>query len=60
MAGEITMGEQVHIAVGATVRDDLNIGDRAVIGAGAAAVKDVPADTTVVGVPAKPMEPRSA
>jgi UDP-N-acetylbacillosamine N-acetyltransferase len=59
VAGEITMGEQVHIAVGATVRDDINIGDRAVVGAGAAAVKDVPADTTVVGVPARPMEPRT-
>jgi sugar O-acyltransferase (sialic acid O-acetyltransferase NeuD family) len=59
VAGEITMGEQVHVAVGATVRDDLNVGDRAVIGAGAAAVKDVPADTTVVGVPARRMERRS-
>jgi sugar O-acyltransferase (sialic acid O-acetyltransferase NeuD family) len=58
VAGEITMGEQVHIAVGATVRDDLTIGDRAVVGAGAAAVKDVPADTTVVGVPARPIERR--
>jgi sugar O-acyltransferase (sialic acid O-acetyltransferase NeuD family) len=55
VAGEITIGEQVHIAVGATVRDDLTIGDRAVVGAGAAAVSNVPADTTVVGVPAKPL-----
>jgi sugar O-acyltransferase (sialic acid O-acetyltransferase NeuD family) len=56
IAGEITMGEEVHIAVGATVRDDLTIGDRVVVGAGAAAVKDIPSDTTVVGVPARPME----
>ncbi|HYI22905.1 MAG TPA: acetyltransferase [Candidatus Limnocylindrales bacterium] len=56
VAGEITMGEQVYIAVGATVRDMISIGDRAVVGAGAAAVSDVPADTTVVGVPARPIE----
>lgn len=58
VAGEITAGEQVHIAVGATVRDTITIGDRAVIGAGAAAVKDVAPDTTVVGVPARPIEQR--
>jgi len=56
VAGEITMGEEVHIAVGATVRDEISIGDRAVVGAGAAAVRDVPAGVTVVGVPAKPID----
>lgn len=58
VAGCVTIGEQVHIAVGAVVRDRLTVGDRATVGAGAVAVKDVPVDVTVVGVPARPIEPR--
>jgi acetyltransferase-like isoleucine patch superfamily enzyme len=52
----VVLGEQVHVGVGAVVRDRLRIGDRAVIGMGAVAVKDVPADVTVVGVPAAPLQ----
>ena len=59
VAGKVTAGEQVYIGAGAVVRDHLHIGDRAVVGMGAVAVKNVPADVTVVGVPAAPL-PRSA
>ena len=59
----MTLGEQVYVGAGAVVRDHLEIGDRAVVGMGAVAVKDVPPDMTVVGVPAGPLgrgpEPRS-
>lgn len=58
VAGGIDIGEQVHVAVGAVVRDGLVIGSRAVIGAGAAAVANVDTDTTVVGVPARPLAKR--
>jgi sugar O-acyltransferase (sialic acid O-acetyltransferase NeuD family) len=56
VAGFVTVGEQVYVAVGATVRDRVTIGDRAVVGAGGAAVRDVAAGTTVVGVPARPIQ----
>ncbi len=52
VAGKVTLGEQVHVGVGAVVRDRLHVGDRSVIGMGAVAVKDVPPDVTVVGIPA--------
>jgi acetyltransferase EpsM len=55
VAGKVILGEQVSVGAGAVVRDHLCIGDRAVIGMGAVAVKDVPADVTVVGVPAAPV-----
>lgn len=56
VGGMVTAGEQVMVGIGATVRDHLRIGDRAVIGAGSAAVRDVAADAVVVGVPARPIE----
>jgi sugar O-acyltransferase (sialic acid O-acetyltransferase NeuD family) len=61
VAGKVTLGEQVYVGASAVVRDHLRVGDRAVVGMGAVAVKDVPADVTVVGVPAAPLErPREA
>lgn len=59
VAGKVVLGEQVHVGPGAVVRDRLRVGDRAVIGMGAVAVKDVPPDVTVVGVPATPLRPPS-
>lgn len=56
VAGMVTLGEQVYVGAGAIIRDHVRVGDRAVVGLGAAAVKDVPADVTVVGVPACPLE----
>ena len=40
---------------GATVRQSITIGEGVIVGAGAAVVKDVPAHTVVVGVPARPL-----
>src|SRR5262245_10433608 len=58
VAGAIRLGEQVHVGLAAVVRDQITVGGRAVVGAGAVAVADVPADTTVVGIPAKPIARR--
>ncbi len=41
------------IGSGAVIMCDLTIGERALIGAGAVVTKDVPADTVVVGNPAR-------
>ena len=50
-----TIGDNVHIGTGAKVLGPITIGDHARIGANAVVVHDVPANTTVVGMPAKPL-----
>ncbi|MFL5679371.1 MAG: acetyltransferase [Chloroflexota bacterium] len=56
VAGGVQIGERVHVGLGAIVRDDRSVGDDAVIGAGAVVIADVTAGTTVIGLPARPME----
>lgn len=55
LASTVHVGAGAHIGVGATVRQCIRIGANAVVGAGAVVVKDAPAATTVVGVPARPI-----
>jgi acetyltransferase-like isoleucine patch superfamily enzyme len=51
----ITIGDDCWIGNGVCVLDGVRIGERAVIGAGSVVTRDVPADTLVVGVPARPV-----
>jgi UDP-perosamine 4-acetyltransferase len=53
LAGDVRVGTGAHIGVGASVLGGIEIGERAVVGAGAVVIADVPAGTTVAGVPAK-------
>ncbi|MBE8233579.1 MAG: serine acetyltransferase [Endozoicomonadaceae bacterium] len=48
-----TLGDNVFVGAGAVLLGPVNIGDNAVIGANAVVTKDIKADTTVVGVPAR-------
>ena len=50
-----TVGDRVIVGTGAQVLGPLIIGDDAKVGAGAIVIKDVPADTTVVGNPGRPV-----
>lgn len=50
--GRATIGEQVYIGAGAIVKQNCTIGANSTIGAGAVVVNDIPANSTVVGVPA--------
>ncbi len=51
-----TVGDNAIIGAGAKVLGDILVGAGARIGANAVVVQDVPAETTVVGIPAKPVE----
>jgi serine O-acetyltransferase len=51
-----TVGDNVIIGAGAKVLGDIQIGEGARIGANAVVVAEVPAGTTVVGIPARPVD----
>ena len=53
VSGSVHVGENAYIA-GDIIRNQCTVGDNAFVGLGAVVVKDVPADTTVIGNPAKP------
>lgn len=48
-----TVGNGVIIGSGAKILGPINIGDRVKVGANAVVLKDIPADCTAVGIPAK-------
>jgi serine O-acetyltransferase len=54
-----TIGNNVIIGAGAKVLGNILVGDNARIGSNAVVVGPVPADTTVVGIPARPVERRN-
>ena len=55
LGSAVTVGKSAHVGIGACVRQCIRIGRNSVVGAGAAVVSDVPDDTVVVGVPARPL-----
>jgi len=55
IAGSVTVGRHVTLAGQAGVVGHLNIGDNAKVGAKSGVREDVPADSTVLGVPAVPI-----
>lgn len=56
VSGNVTLRECVTIGTGTAIIQGLTIGENTVIGAGASVVRDIPANCTAVGVPAKPLE----
>jgi len=55
LSGGVQVGARAHVGAGATVIQGVKIGDGAIVGAGAVVLCDVPASSTVVGVPARPI-----
>jgi len=54
--GEVVVGERAMIGAGAIVLPGVEIGANAQIAANSLVTEDVPAGTTVAGVPAEPLE----
>jgi sugar O-acyltransferase (sialic acid O-acetyltransferase NeuD family) len=55
ISGGVTVGRGVLVGAGAVVLQQLCIGAGATVGAGAVVTQDVPPETTVIGVPARPI-----
>jgi len=53
LGGTVIVGAGAFIGIGAVILPNLTIGPGAMVGGGAVVVRDVPANTTVVGIPAK-------
>ncbi len=53
LAGNVHVGEGTLIGIGAVVVPGMTVGSWAVVGAGSVVTRDVPPQTTVVGVPAR-------
>ena len=53
LGGTVKVGENTHIGIGSTVKNNLEICKNCTIGAGAVVVKNIEGEGTYVGVPAK-------
>jgi len=53
LCGNVKVGDQTFIGAAAVIRQGIRIGNNAMVGAGSVVVRDVPDDTTVMGVPAR-------
>jgi sugar O-acyltransferase (sialic acid O-acetyltransferase NeuD family) len=51
IAGNVTLGDGCYVGIGASIIEKLKVGEWSIIGAGSAIIRDVPPNTTVVGVP---------
>ena len=56
LAGMVVVGQETWIGAGATVSNNITIYEGCIIGAGAVVIKDLSANCTAVGVPAKPIK----
>lgn len=53
LAGEVRVGDRSWIGIAATIRQGIEVGRDATVGAGAVVIADVADESTVVGVPAR-------
>jgi sugar O-acyltransferase (sialic acid O-acetyltransferase NeuD family) len=53
VSGNVELGQGCYVGTGANIIEKLKIGEWSIVGAGSTVVKNVPANTTVVGIPAK-------
>lgn len=58
ISGNVTLAKGSYVGTGANIIEKLQIGEWSIVGAGSTVVKNVPANTTVVGVPANIIKER--
>jgi sugar O-acyltransferase (sialic acid O-acetyltransferase NeuD family) len=58
ISGRVVVGRRSMVGTGANIIEQLHIGPDSIVGAGAAVIGDIPADTTVGGVPARVLNTR--
>lgn len=56
VSGDVDIEECVSVGTGSAIIQGIKIGNNTIIGAGAVVVKDLPANCTAVGSPAKPIK----
>lgn len=56
ISGEVNIEDEVYVGTGAKIINQLEIGEKTIIGAGAVVAKSIPANCTAVGIPAKPIK----
>lgn len=56
LGGSVEVLDGAHVGLGAGIRQGVSVGRNAVVGAGAVVIQDVADETTVAGVPARPLE----
>lgn len=56
VSGEVVIEESVYVGTGAKIINQLSIGAKTIVGAGAVVYKSLPANCTAVGIPAKPIK----
>ena len=58
ISGRVTLGEGAYVGVGAAIVQGVHIGAWSKVGAGSVVINDVPANSTVVGVPGRVVRQR--
>jgi acetyltransferase EpsM len=53
IGGGASVGREAYVGLGASIRDHVRVGSRSIVGMGAVVVRDVSAEATVRGVPAR-------
>lgn len=59
ISGHVHLGRACYVGTNASLREGVRIGDGALVGMGSVVLRDVPADTTVAGVPAVELSSRA-
>src|SRR5262249_10028485 len=55
VASEVRIGNCVYVGANCAIRERIIIGDEVILGMGAMVVRDIPAKTVAVGIPARPV-----